>query len=233
MLKADFHTHTSDDPLDEIDHSAEMLIDAVAARGFDVLAISNHTVMTYDAYLAAYARARGVLLVPAIEADIEGRHVVILNPSTQHIAAQTFADLRRIGRGDAAVIAPHPYYPANTALRRKLAENIDCFDAIEYCAFYLPGLNFPNKKACEVAERHALPMVGNSDTHVFPYVDSTYTWVECESTIESVVEAVRRGKVRVETRPRPIGHVASMLRFSIAQSARDIRKAAQRREWVS
>lgn len=218
-LKADFHCHTSDDPLDRIAYSAEMLIDAVAAHDFSVLAISCHEALVYNAYLASYARHRGILLIPAIEACVEGKHVLILNPDEEQARATTFEGLRRLGRRDAAIIAPHPYYPLRTALGRALERNIDLFDAIEYSTLYLPGVN-PNRRAARVARRHGLPMVGNSDCHALPYCDSTHTWVESEPTVEGVIEAIRAGRVEVATRPRPLRFVAQMLWFSASETGR-------------
>ena len=141
-LKADFHTHTCDDPLDVILHSAEMLIDAVAAKSFDVLAITCHERFVFNDYLSDYAKERGVVLVPGIEACLDGRHVLILNPDSPQAEATTFDELRALGKRDAAVIAPHPYYPAGASVLGELERNIDLFDAIEHCCFYLPVLSW-------------------------------------------------------------------------------------------
>ena len=216
-LKADFHSHSSDDPYDDIDYTSEMLIDAVAEKGFDVLALACHATVVYDAYLAAYARERGVLLVPALEAEIEGRHVVLLNPDRDQAQAATFAQLRALGRRNSAVIAPHPFFPSAKSLNRKLHENIDLFDAIEYCNYYLPGLNL-NRRAVRCAKEHGLPMVGTSDSHVFPYSARTFTWVDAERSVASVIEAIRCGRVQVQTRPQSLLNVMAMTQY-VARSA--------------
>lgn len=216
-LKADFHTHTSDDPWDRIDHSAEMLIDAAARKGFEVLAITCHATLVYDQYLAEYARRGGILLIPAMEAVIEGKHVVILNPDGEQARASTFEELRGLGRRDAVFVAPHPFFPSSKALGGKLAEHIDCFDAIEYSSFYVRGLNF-NRRALRTARRYGLPMVGTSDTHVLPYAGNTFTWVGAEPTVGSVLDAIRSGGVEVETRPHGPGYAARVLRFSMREN---------------
>lgn len=212
-LKADFHTHTSDDPYDPIDHSAETLIIAAAARGVQVLAITCHCALAYDAYLAEFARRRGILLIPGIEMSIEGKHVVILNPHATHLKAKTFEDLRAAGPQDAAIIAPHPYYPGRASLHGKLAAYIDVFHAIEFSCFYTWGVGF-NGKAKRAAKRFGLPMVGNSDTHVMPYHDTTFTWVEADANVDSVIAAIREGRVEVETRRRPLKAIFSMILYS-------------------
>ncbi len=230
MLKADFHSHTSDDPVDEIAHSAEQLINSVAQRGFQVLAITCHTALVYDDYLVEYAQRKDITLIPGLEADIDNRHVLILNPHPDHLTASSFGELRRIGKMDAVFIAPHPYYPGGTSLMEKLEQNIDMFDAVEYSNFYLPGLNFFNRRAERTARRYGLPMVGSSDIHVMPYEDSTYTWIDAEPSLDSILDAIRSRRVRAETRPRPVKHVANMLRYAWAQDRRDREKKRRLKE---
>jgi len=211
-LKADIHTHSADDPRDVIDYSAEMLIEAGAKLNMDVLAITLHQTLLVSERLALYASRRGILLIPGVELLVEGKHVVILNPDEEQASATTFAELRALGRREAAVVAPHPYYPLRTALRSALAKNIDVFDAVEYCSVYYRGLN-PNRRAQAVARRHGLPMVGSSDSHAMPYSDSTCTWIDAEPTVAGVIRAIRTGRVEVETRSRPWSEIARAASF--------------------
>ena len=202
-LKADLHTHTADDPFDRLDYSAEMLIDAVARAGVRVLAITCHELNVYSGYLAGYANRRGVLLMPGIEKFIEGKHVVILNPAPEHLSAHTFQEFRALGRRGAVFIAPHPYYPAPHSLLSHFTRNIDLFDAVEYCSLYFRAIN-PNRWAASAAKAHGLPMVGTSDTHCLPYNDFTCSWIAAEPTIEGVLEAIREGRIEIQTQPRDL-----------------------------
>jgi len=204
-LKADLHAHSGDDPSDPIAYSSEMLIDAAARLHVNVLALACHHKRVHNARLAEYALRRGVLLVPAAELDIDHRHVVVLNPDDEQAAATTFDELRRLGRRDAAILAVHPFYPEKKCLGRKLLENIDVFDAIEYCSLYLYGLN-PNRRAVRTAKRFGLPLVGTSDAHTMPYRDCTCAWIEADDfSVGGVIRAIRAGRVALETRPRPLG----------------------------
>ncbi len=203
-LKTDLHTHAADDPFDTLSYSAEMLIDAVAAAGMDVLAITCHDLNPYQDRLAEYATRRNVLLVPGIEKFISKKHVLILNPHPDHLLADSFEELRAIGRKDAAFIAPHPYYPAPSSLISDLVRHIDLFDAIEWSSLYVRGLN-PNRWAARTASRFGLPLLGTSDTHGLPYMDTTYSWIEAESSPFGIVQAIRAGRVTLETRPKPSG----------------------------
>jgi hypothetical protein len=219
-LKADFHTHSGDDPRDDIEYSSETLIDSVAQCGVDVLAITCHEANVYTERLARYAAARNVLLIPGMEMLIEGVHVVCLNPDSEQEQARTFDDLRALGRRDAVFIAPHAFFPIDSALKEKLIEHIDLFDAVEYCTMYCTGINF-NRRAEQVAQRFDLPMVGTSDTHVMPYADSTISWIEAERSVDGVLDALRSGRVEVETRPRPPMHIANMMYYTAHGMVRD------------
>lgn len=225
-LKADFHAHTADDPIDHIGYSAEMFINAAAARGFDVVTVSCHCRLMRSERLGRYALERGMVLIPAIEQRVEGKHVVMLNPDDEQAQARTFAELRQLGRRAAVFVAAHPYYPGHKCLGDSLAEHIDLFDALEYSNFYRPWLNF-NKKAGKMAARHGLPMLGTSDSHVLPLCDSTYSLVECEATVAGVIDAIRQGRVEVKTSPRPAAHIFEMMRFSIRQALRDLRMISE------
>lgn len=226
QLMADLHTHTSDDPWDNVPYSAEELIAAAAATGIQALAITCHGLVAHNTYLEEYARRRGLLLIPGIESFIEGRHVLILNPDAELARAQTFEELRSLGPRDAAIIAPHPYFPVGMSLMGKLEEHVDLFHAIEYHSFYTRAVNF-NRKALRAAKRFNLPLVGTTDNHTFPYLPSTFTRIESEPTVPAVIDAVRRGAVSVESRPCSYRHIAQTLAFSVRQSSINIRERKQ------
>lgn len=214
-LKADLHTHCADDPMDAVGYSAEMLIDAISKLNVNVLAIACHTRVVYNAHLAEYARQRNVLLIPAVELDVDGKHVVVLNPDDEQARATTFAELRRLGRRNAAIFAPHPFYRVRTAAGKRVMEFADIFDALEYSGVYLPIIN-PNRRAVRVARQLGLPMLGNSDTHMLPYRSHTFSWIEAEeASIESVIDAIRKGRTSVESRPAAFITVFMMLAYSI------------------
>ena len=60
-------------------HTAVNLIDRAATLGFDALAITLHDSQFVDPGVTAYARERGITLIPGIERTIQHRHVLLLN----------------------------------------------------------------------------------------------------------------------------------------------------------
>lgn len=198
-LKADLHLHTRERDA-FITYDAPDLIDRAAASGFHVLSITNHNIVTFGGDLEGYARERGILLIAGVEATIEGKHVLLYNLDVPPERVRTFADLRRLRRPEWLVVAPHPFFPASYALRKRLVDEIDLFDAIEFSHFYTRRINF-NRPAVRLAKEAGLPLIGTSDSHFVRQLGTTYSLIEGDLTVASVLTAIRKGQIRVESRP--------------------------------
>ena len=205
LLKADLHLHTRDgDPF--IAYDAYALVDRAAREGFHVLSITNHDTLTFSEHLAAYARKRRILLIPGVEATVEGRHVLVYNFDVSLSALRTFTSLRRCKGPDWLVTAAHPFFPAPFSLRSRLLREIDVFDAIELSHFYTRKIDF-NQRAVAFAREVGLPLVGSSDSHLDRQFGTTYSLIESEPTVCCVLSAIRKGHVRVVSRPLPLGEM--------------------------
>ena len=201
MLKVDFHTHTADDPKDYISFSSKELIDRASELGYDALAITNHDIVTGRPKLERYAEARGILLIPGIELTLSNKHVIVINPPPRGLPGiSALEDLPRVRSESSLVIAPHPFYPGFKCLWSKLVEHIGLFDAIEFSFFYSRLIN-RNRPAVGVARAAGKPLVGSSDCHNIWQVGLTYSLVEAERTIPSIIAAVKEGRVQVATTP--------------------------------
>ncbi|MBW2995731.1 PHP domain-containing protein [Candidatus Woesearchaeota archaeon] len=204
MLKADFHIHTREDSKDDwIKYNAKDLINHASKLGFEVLAITNHGIFTYNEELAKYAKEKGILLIPGIEAYIKGKHTIILNATKEAEEIKTFSELRDYKKKNtmAFVMAPHPFYPYFHCLNKNLLKNIDVFDSIEYCHYYCRLHNPYNKKAVETAKKFNKPLIGSSDTHRFFQFNKTYSLVDADKNLDSVIKALRENKIKIKTEP--------------------------------
>ena len=198
-LKADLHLHTAEDPNDRVSYTAKELISKAADEGFEVLAITNHQCLTFNQKLSAYARERGILLIPGMEINVRHRHVLLLNPPGGKKVSD-FSSLSSLRRPDRLIMAPHPYFPNPRSLNGHLLKNLEVFDAIEYCHFYSSRINF-NQKAVTLSKLHGIPLVGNSDTHFLPQLGTTYSLIYAEKEPEAIFEAIRQRRVEIVTRP--------------------------------
>lgn len=198
-LKSDLHLHTAEDPLDRIRYSSKELISKAADEGFDVISITNHHKMTFNQDLFSYAHERGILLIPGVELTIKRRHVLVLNPPPFKTCSD-FPSLSRLRRPETLIIAPHPYFPGSYSLNGYLLRYLHLFDALEYCHFYSPRINF-NQRAVEVSRSFGFPLVGNSDAHFLSQLGTTYSFIYAEKNLEAIFEAIRQNRVKVATRP--------------------------------
>lgn len=206
MLKAELHTHTQEDPLDDVDHTAPRLIATAAAKGVRVLSITNHQTYLYCHALADYAAQRDVLLIPGIELSVNGKHVVVLNCPPEVERVRTFADLKAFKSQNpkSFVLAPHPYYPQNKCLGDDLVEHLDLFDGIEYCHFYFAFFNPFNHRATAVAKRYGKPLIGTSDAHHLFQLDTTHALIDADWDVDSVIGAMKAGEVELVSQPAPV-----------------------------
>jgi predicted metal-dependent phosphoesterase TrpH len=204
MLKIDLHTHTADDPSDRIPYQTHELIDRAATLRFDSLAITLHDRQLDLEPYREYAATRGVVLIPGIERTIEGRHVLLLNYSGAAEAVDSFdalADLRKREQG--LVIAPHPFFPAASALRDALARHAHLFDAVEWNGMFTRRINF-NLPAARWARRYGKPIVGNGDVHRLEQLGTTYSLVDAEPDARAICEAIAAGRVRFVATPHSL-----------------------------
>jgi predicted metal-dependent phosphoesterase TrpH len=201
MLKVELHSHTSDDPVDAIPHTAEALIDRAAALGYQALAITLHERQLDIRRFTAYAGERGLVLIPGIERTIQGRHVLLLNFRSGAEDVRTFDDLIGLKRREGGlVVAPHPFFPASSCLGNDLDRYPLLFDAIEYNAMFTAWVNF-NRRATRWAAEHGKPVVGNCDVHRLHQLGTTYSLVDAEPHPDDICAAIAAGRVRVESRP--------------------------------
>jgi predicted metal-dependent phosphoesterase TrpH len=216
MLKVDFHSHTNYIQKYETSYSPKELIDRAASLGFDAFCISEHYALTklgdlfkeYRKYPFAsyelvkdYAKEKGILLIRSVEVRYPEGEVLLINFHGDLKDYPTLKSLKNLPK-TVLVIAPHPYFKRGFCLDKNLEKNIRLFDAIEYCHNYINALNL-NKKAVEIGKKYKKPIVGTSDVHHLFQVGITYTLVDADKTTESIVKAVKAGKVKLMSKPLP------------------------------
>lgn len=109
--------------------------------------------------------------------------------------------MRRLkARANGLVIAPHPFFPALSCLRGLLDRHADLFDAVEINAFYTPAIDF-NARARRWAAACGKPLVGNCDVHRLAQLGATYSLIDAAPEPDAVCDAIRAGRVAVESRP--------------------------------
>jgi predicted metal-dependent phosphoesterase TrpH len=201
-FRVDLHNHCQGDPSDPLQHTIFEHLDAAKSAGLDALAMTWHRKVCRDEAAEAYARERGMLLMSGMEAEINGRHLVVLGVREGDLPGQTTWDevrALRVRRPEVVVMAPHPFYPHPACLNGELNGHDDCIDAVEWCALHthwLPSRVNPNLRAARWAQRHGKTLVACSDAHSVAAVGRNASTVEAaELTEEAILAGVRAGRV--------------------------------------
>jgi len=212
MLKCQFHTHSSEDPCDYIAYSAKDLIKKASELKYDVLAITCHRKLVYSKKLQKYAQKKGILLIPGIEFEIDKKHILGINTNREIEKVDSFEKLRNYKKQypDCLIIAPHPFFPGKDALKKDLINNIDLFDAIEYSFCYTKTKDY-NKKAVALAKRWHKPIITTSDCHILKYLDLGYTLIKAEKNTKSIINAIKKQKIKLVSKPISYFKIASII----------------------
>ncbi len=228
MLKTDLHLHTNEG-IKHFDSKIkpQELIKKAAKLKFDVLSLTEHAaystlfgvkytknpLSTYYKY-KDYAKSKGIKLIPGIEAVMDGKEVLLINFEGDAKKYTQLTDLEKLRNENVLVMAPHPFLPRSTCLGKKLVENINVFDAVEHTNVYIKQINV-NKKAEEVAKRYNKPMVATSDAHFLGGFGRNYSLIECEAKTDSILEAIRKNKIKIVSEPWQPWELAYLLCFGL------------------
>ncbi len=205
-LKSNLHMHVAGDPEDHISHTLREAIDAAKKLGFSVLAVTPHNALIGDESDVCYAASLGILLILGIERTIMGAHVVILNATADVLSIKTFEHLAeyRKNHPESFIIAPHPFFPAGYALRKKFILHHALFDAVEFSWFFSRTIDF-NLYAAKSAKIYDMPYIATSDTHDIRFLDAGYALIDAdEKSPEKIFEAIRNRAFRNVSAPKNI-----------------------------
>jgi len=196
MLKCQLHIHVSGDPEDYISYSPQKLIKEAKRLNYNAISITCHQKVIFTKSIQNYAKKHGIILIPGIEIEIEKKHVIAINVSEDIEKIKTFNQLReyKSTHKNSIIIAPHPFFPGKSCLKKKLIENIDIFDAIENSFCYTTTKNY-NKKAILIAKKYNKPIIATSDCHILKNLDLGYTMIDSKKNIQSIIKAIKQNKI--------------------------------------
>jgi predicted metal-dependent phosphoesterase TrpH len=206
------HSHCQGDPVDShLSHTLFQHIDRAAEVGLHAIAVTWHRKICAQPEAFAYARKRGLLLIAGMEAEVDNRHLVVLNLAEGDLPAQpTWAQVRalRLRKPGVLVMAPHPFYPHPSCLGGVITDHADCIDAVEWCyihVHWIPGRVNPNMRAARWAQTHGKALIACSDAHSLRSIGRNISTVEAdELTAESLFAGIRAGRITFHRKSLPL-----------------------------
>lgn len=200
MIKIDFHVHTSqgDHSNIKIGRAARIL----KSKGFDGACFVDHD------HIPQKVGVKDFVVMYGEEVSTKQGHLLGINIKEEiKPGLSDEITAKKIRDQDGLVVVPHAFDYLRLAINRGRL-NPSIVHAVETMNGRMLW-PWGNKWADEWADQHGLPKVGGSDAHFYPELGSTYTLVESEKSVESIISAVKGGRTKVFGKYRPpiIQHV--------------------------
>ncbi len=191
-MKLDLHVHTNRSSDAHTRH--DQLGPSIIRAGLDGLAVTDHNNLATDL-------GRGPFLIPGMEISSSNGHIIGLGV-TQPIARGLSSDetILQIREKGGVSIVVHPYDILRSAVNPdRLTVMPDAVEVINSASFFH---SISWKRAKAFAEKHHLPQTAGSDSHIPQTIGRSFTTIECEEkSIDSVLEAIRKGYTTAYGRP--------------------------------
>lgn len=193
MYKMDSHIHSeySADSSSKIDD----ILRVAKRENIDIIAISDHNNTDALPEVMAKTKNTDILAIPSIEVSSSLGHILGFGCEESIPKGLTPQDtIDRIHDLGGLAIVPHPFCFYRHGLLCKIDYEELKIDAIETKnARFIVG--YCNNKAKRLAKKEKIPTLGASDAHYWEFVGDCYSLIDCEKDIDSVLKAIKKGKV--------------------------------------
>ncbi len=199
MIYADLHFHTQYSP--DASTQPKMIVERLSAHPtIKAIAVTDHN--TFEGYFKVHdlARAyRDLVIIPGVEISSDEGEILLLGTTQMPPQPWKSQDVVEFAESCGAIaIAPHPFRGLGLA---ENARNLK-LSAIET----LNAITSPvqNQRAQKLAREMHLPEVAGNDVHALGDLWNVYTEIQAESSVDSILDAIRRGKCRTASTYRSI-----------------------------
>lgn len=193
MFKMDSHIHSEYSP--DSKSKLEDIFKVAKSRDIDIIAISDHNTVEGSQRAIKMTEDDDLFVMPSIEISAAEGHILGFGCSEdikRDLPASETIDL--IHDQGALAIIPHPYCFYRHGLLCKADYRDLKIDAIETKnARFIVG--YCNSKAKKLSIGENLAGLGASDAHYYKFVGDCYSTIDCEKDIDSIIKAIKKGKV--------------------------------------
>lgn len=193
MYKMDSHIHSEYSP--DSKSKLEDIFKVAKSRNIDIIAISDHNTVDGSQTAIKMTKDDDLFVMPSIEISAAEGHILGFGCNEaikRDLSASETIDL--IHDQAALAIIPHPFCFYRHGLLCKAEYKDLKIDAIETKnARFIAG--YCNNKAKKLSIEENLPGLGASDAHYYKFVGDCYSTIDCEKDIDSIMKAIKKGKV--------------------------------------
>nr|WP_292750285.1 PHP domain-containing protein [Methanobrevibacter sp.] len=192
----DSHIHSEYSP--DSNSKIDDILKTANERNIDIIAISDHNTVDGTSEVMQKTRNTDILAIPSIEISSSKGHILGFgceeNIPRDLEPADTIDRIHDLG---GLAIIPHPYCFYRHGLLCKSDYRDLKIDAIETKnARFIVG--YCNRKGKNLSKKESIPGLGASDAHYWKFVGDCYSLIECEKDIDSVLKAIKKGKVKAQ-----------------------------------
>ena len=196
MLKMDSHIHSRYSP--DSNSKIDDILKRASEREIDIIAISDHNTVDGTGEVLAKTKNTDILAIPSIEISSALGHIIGFG-CEENIPSglEPHDTIDRIHDLGGLAIVPHPFCFYRHGLLCKIDSSELKIDAIETKnARFIVG--YCNRKAKNLAKNENISTLGASDAHYWKFVGDCFSMIDSEKDIDSVMKAVRKGKVEAK-----------------------------------
>jgi len=218
LIKCDLHIHSNASPDGKC--PVEQIIAKAKECGLDGIAITDHD-STEGAKRALKIKKPGILIIPGIEVSTKQGHILVLGTTeTFPMGEDACETIRKAKAKGCLTIIPHPFHMWRHAVGLQSLEALQHSDAIEvYNSRYYIGT--ANKKAARMAKLYNKPVTAGSDAHTCKFVGYGINIIDAkEKNVESVLEAIKNGKITSSCKKTPIRTYTSQSLHNVMRRVR-------------
>ena len=161
--------------------------------GLDAIAIADHNSLKGSQIaLKEVKEFKDLIIIPSMELTTSKGHIVALGINEEIKKGLTPEEtMEKIQEAGGVSIVPHPFVRYRDGLLARTSTlKMDAIETLN--SRYIFG--YSNWRAKKLAQEENIPEIGSSDAHFVGAIGSCVTKVQADFSIDSILEAIRKGK---------------------------------------
>ncbi|MEM0246556.1 MAG: PHP domain-containing protein [Desulfurococcaceae archaeon] len=216
LIRADLHTHST---FSDGKASPLEIVYVAGDRALGAVSITDHDTFRGSIVAKKLAITYGILVIPGAEMRTDRGDILVYCDREVDLPKRISLLIEKAHEENCLVVPAHPFDFIRLGIG-DLVYEYQVWDAIEvWNASSTKGANY---QALEAAKMLNKPGIANSDAHIPEEVGSAYTLIEVDDlTVDSVLEAIRRNRVKPFLGRVPLKARFNRLVWSIERSLID------------
>ncbi|MCK5017450.1 MAG: PHP domain-containing protein [Candidatus Peribacteraceae bacterium] len=196
-IKLDLHIHSKFSKDGTM--TPEQIISIAKNVGLDGIAVTDHNTIKGGIETAKICDDNFIVIVGSEIMTTHGEIIGLGLTEDVQDGLTPLETCKLIKKQGALVVVPHPFDKFRKGVGSELEKIVEHVDAIETFNSRTMMTKF-NKKADEFSEKYNVPRIASSDSHFPDEIGSSYTILNCELDVKSILNEIKSGKTEISCR---------------------------------